>query len=317
MKLGLGTMAVGGASFLGIMNAAAAEPGIGGLSARGLLDGLISPTNGLILVDRGTYYQLKTNGLPDHETGMFPNPNCPGPILAQSNPLKIAKSPQVAARTTALNGWLFGVCVNGVALDPTGPFYRGEPGTGWHFEVMSALARPQLGLDANNAHTQPSGEYHYHGLPTGLIQRLQREQAARKEKSMVLIGFAADGFPIYAPVGHKDPRDPKSPLVEMRSSYQLKSGQRPAGGPGGKHASGIFVQDFEYRPGVGDLDDCNGRFGVTPEYPQGIYHYFVTSAFPFIPRSWKGTPDQSFFHPLPIGPSTMPKKMFDMDFSTT
>src|SRR5262249_28293836 len=44
----------------------------------------------------------------------------------------------------------------------------------------------------------------------------------------------------------------------------------------------------------GDLDECNGRFGVTPEFPEGIYHYYVTEEFPFVGRMWRGTPDPSF-----------------------
>ena len=28
--------------------------------------------------------------------------------------------------------------------------------------------------------------------------------------------------------------------------------------------------------GLGDLDECNGRFGSTPEYPQGTYYYVST-----------------------------------------
>ncbi|MBK8204496.1 MAG: YHYH protein [Bdellovibrionales bacterium] len=57
--------------------------------------------------------------------------------------------------------------------------------------------------------------------------------------------------------------------------------------------------------GLGDLDECNGRFSITPEFPDGIYHYFITSEFPFIPRSYRGTPDSSFAHNLP-GPGAVP-----------
>jgi hypothetical protein len=78
----------------------------------------------------------------------------------------------------------------------------------------------------------------------------------------------------------------------MRSSYQVKKGTRP-NGPGGTF-DGTFTEDFEYVAGSGDLDECNGRFGVTPEYPAGIYHYCVTAEFPQLSRLWKGTPDQSF-----------------------
>ena len=47
-------------------------------------------------------------------------------------------------------------------------------------------------------------------------------------------------------------------------------------------------QDYEYVEGLGDLDQCNGRFGVTPEFPEGIYYYVVTDDFPFFTRCLKG-----------------------------
>jgi hypothetical protein len=51
---------------------------------------------------------------------------------------------------------------------------------------------------------------------------------------------------------------------------------------------GTFTQDYEYVDGIGDLDQCNGRFGVTPEFPDGIYYYVVTDDFPFFTRCLKG-----------------------------
>ena len=51
---------------------------------------------------------------------------------------------------------------------------------------------------------------------------------------------------------------------------------------------GAFTQDYEYVEGLGDLDQCNGRFGVTPEFPEGIYYYVVTDDFPFFTRCLKG-----------------------------
>ena len=51
---------------------------------------------------------------------------------------------------------------------------------------------------------------------------------------------------------------------------------------------GAFTQDYEYVEGHGDLDRCNGRFGVTPEFPDGIYYYVVTDDFPFFTRCLKG-----------------------------
>ncbi len=52
---------------------------------------------------------------------------------------------------------------------------------------------------------------------------------------------------------------------------------------------GSFLQDYEYVANLGDLDQCNGRTGVTPEFPNGIYHYLITATFPFVHRCVKGT----------------------------
>jgi hypothetical protein len=45
----------------------------------------------------------------------------------------------------------------------------------------------------------------------------------------------------------------------------------------------------EYVSGSGDLDECNGRIGVTPEFPEGVYHYYLTDTLPFGQRCVKGT----------------------------
>lgn len=56
---------------------------------------------------------------------------------------------------------------------------------------------------------------------------------------------------------------------------------------------GTFREDWEYVEGSGDLDLCNGRFGVTPEHPNSTYHYYITDDYPYIPRCVFGTPDGS------------------------
>ena len=96
-----------------------------------------------------------------------------------------------------------------------------------------------------------------------------------------VIGFAADGFPIfgsYIQVGGQ--------LRKARSSYQLKTGQR-TGGPRGQH-DGTFVDDWVYVPGSGDLDECNGM------RQDGAYGYVITETYPHVMACFKGTPDESF-----------------------
>lgn len=241
---------------------------------------------------------LASNGMPGHAVGDFPGRHDPQPIRPQRHRFEVPAQPAAAKSPTDLNMWLFGMAVNGVVFDPSGPFWNRDMQSGWQFEVLAPAAAVALGIDVNHAHTQAGGMYHYHGLPTGLLWRL-RERAP--DRPMLLLGFAADGFPIYGPDGPADPADLASPTRRCRSSYRLKPGSR-SGGPGGRH-DGTFVEDFVYEEGLGDLDDCNGRTGPTPEFPDGTYHYVLTDDFPFIPRRYRGSPDRSFKHGPPPGVS--------------
>jgi hypothetical protein len=231
---------------------------------------------------------ITANGIPDHETGQFPNAGNPNAISEQRYEFRVTLKPKPAPKPVPANQAFFGVAVNGIPFEAgTAEFWNGN--REWNYEAKSG--KIDLGLDQNDAHVQPGGVYHYHGLPAGLIAKLGGDDGTK----MIHLGWAADGFPIYASHGHSDPKDDASPLIKMRSSYQLKKGQRPGGnrGPGGDY-DGTFTADYEYVPGSGELDDCNGRFGVTPEYPQGIYHYYITDAFPYLSRQWRGQPDSSF-----------------------
>lgn len=240
---------------------------------------------------RGEYRIITSNGIADHPTGQFPNRGNPNSISAQRYEFRIPLHPKVADHVTPLDPSPFGVAVNGLVFDPgTAEFWRDDPDAGWR---MEALGGPRnLGLDQNNAHVQPNGAYHYHGIPVGLIQKLSG--TARITRPLQ-IGWAADGFPIYGPMGYTDPKNPNSPLKKLTSSYRLKQGTRPSPpqGPGGAY-DGQYTRDWEYASGVGDLDECNGRTGVTAEFPEGTYYYVVTDDFPFVPRMYRGVPDQSF-----------------------
>lgn len=255
-----------------------------------LLDLAIPPANAAIeqvsiSVFNG-YRTVKSNGIPDHATGQFPNRGNPNSISEQQYEFKMPVDPKENQQVVPLrNHLLFGVALNGVPFDPgTAEFWNRDPSSGWQYEAMVLGSR--LGLDQNNAHVQPNGAYHYHGPPVGLLEKL-----AAYERP-VLIGYAADGFPVYGPFGFKKADDLKSLVTKVRSSYRVKKGTRESG-PGGTY-DGSFVQDYEYVEGLGDLDLCNGRHGVTPEYPKGTYYYVVTDGFPFVSRFFRGIPDKSF-----------------------
>jgi hypothetical protein len=229
------------------------------------------------------------NGLPDHAIGRFPNADNPNGVSAQRHRFTIPLKPVAAAAPTPLVRGPFGIAVNGVLFDPgTAEMWHNDRESGWRYDALGGAF--SLGLDTNHAHVQPNGAYHYHGIPVALLERLSAGRA-----QMTLVGWAADGFPIYATWGHRDATDAASAPIKLRSGYRLKAGARPTAGgqPGGKY-DGIFVEDFEFIPGAGDLDECGGRSGVTPEFPGGTYHYVLTEDFPFVPRAFRGTPDPSF-----------------------
>lgn len=232
------------------------------------------------------YRWIKSNGIPDHEHGIFPNRGNPNSMSAQSYSFRVPLNPVRSMTSTPLtNRTFFGVALNGVPFDPgTAEFYYNDPSSGWQYEALSGEL--DLGIDFSNGHVQPNGAYHYHGIPKGIVTSFKVREHSK------IIGYAADGFPIYAVAGYKDPKDPSKGLTGIRSSYLVKKGIRPTG-PGGSY-DGTFVQDYIYYKNSGDLDECNGRFGITPDYPDGIYHYFLTDSYPFIPRCFRGTPDKTF-----------------------
>lgn len=223
---------------------------------------------------------ITSNGIPNHKTGQFPNRGNPNRISAQSNEVRLPLNPKVADRITPIRH-LVGFAINGIPFEPgAGEFYSGD--RGWQYEPLSGAI--SMGIDVSHAHVQPTGKYHYHGLPTKLLESVKIERG----KHSPIIGWAMDGFPIYAVQGYRNAKDP-SHTKKLRPSYQLKKGERPGGNaPGGKY-DGTFVRDYEYVAGSGDLDECNGRFTVTPEFPEGTYAYFLTEQWPVIPRNLRGT----------------------------
>lgn len=250
----------------------------------------------------GTTRTITANNIPDHLVGLFGsgqgalNPNA---ISVQNETYTITKNPVAATSKTQLLGitgptTAFGVLLNGVELDPIAaePWpHEGimAPNVNWTWNLEATNVR--IGLDCNNAHVQPTGKYHYHGSPTLYLDALNVSSS-----TMTQIGWAADGFPIYYKYGYSDPMDNTSAVIELTSSYQLKAGERPGDGTDGPCGTynGIYSNDYEYITTLGMLDECNGRTGVTPEFPSGTYYYVITDAFPSIPRCLIGTPSNDF-----------------------
>ncbi len=90
-------------------------------------------------------------------------------------------------------------------------------------------------------------------------------------KHSPIIGWAYDGNPIYGPYGYEDPNDSNSPPKLLQPGYQIVNLEnRPVG-----FTSGFFVEDYRY-VGNGDLDEYNGRYCKTPDFPNGTYAYFAS-----------------------------------------
>ena len=251
---------------------------------------------------------LTGNGIPNHEVGTFPNPHNPNTISEQNVNATFTLFPDIVSESGTSAGGPRGAiayAINSVKFDPATAGRCDDSGKcslamgqgRWSIEALGHSTF-NFGDDMNHAHVQPTGAYHYHGMPELLMDLLGQD------KTMTLVGWASDGFPVYARYAYTDANDANSGIKVITPSWKLKStadAGRPTtitqlgGGPGQGNSNpntpipmGAFTQDFEYIEGLGDLDQCNGRIGVTPEFPNGIYYYMVTDAFPFFSRCLRG-----------------------------
>lgn len=141
-----------------------------------------------------------------------------------------------------------------------------------------------------------------------------RESTGPVTKHSPIIGWMQDGYPLYGPYGYSNPTNPASGVRRMISGYVPRNGENgsddlaqtgrrtlPAwatriwdsstqldddrtGPPVSVYYPiGHYLEDYAYLGDLGktqgqdfDLDECNGRWCVTPEYPNGTYAYFTT-----------------------------------------
>ena len=161
-----------------------------------------------------------------------------------------------------------------------------------------------------------------------------------------ILGWVSDGHPIYGPYGYSDPDDPGSGVRRMTSGYQKRDGSNGstslnrtgrtslplwanrlqgrtttlASNRYGPNVStsyilGHYLEDYAYMGDLDltqgpdfDLDEYNGRFCVTPEFPEGVWAYFTTieangtPVFPYnIGRNFYGTPSGGNTDTIPAG----------------
>ena len=192
---------------------------------------------------------------------------------------------------------------------PTAPC-PGGPGTAmsWNRDAIPA-ERP--GFDCAKGHPA-MGNYHHHQNPSAFRFDLNVISnvcdlyvsdglyTLDSNQHSPLIGFAYDGFPIYGAYGYRN-ADGTGGISRMKSGYRKRNittrttsptGQSVSAGPvvSTTYPIGYFREDYEFIAGSTPdvLDVHNGRFAITPEYPNGIYAYYCTvdqnwnSAYPYV-----------------------------------
>jgi hypothetical protein len=218
---------------------------------------------------------IVSNALPDHETGEFPNAGNPNSISEQATSYEYSTDPvYIGEATTARTP---GVAVNGVKFEPA-TAETVECASGEILRVEALQDIYNLGLDLNNAHVQPTGEYHYHGISKLLAD------AYSSEDDLVHVGFAADGFLMYY-----------SKSGAYDSGYALSNDPRTGTDCVGSMAlgnvdvdvegttpDGTYASDWVHSDETGDLDECSGV------EIDGEYAYLITDTYPYVSRCLNG-----------------------------
>lgn len=199
---------------------------------------------------------------------------------------------------------------------PGNPPCPGGPGASMDWNRDAIVAERQ-GFDCNKAHPA-MGNYHHHQNPSAFnldlavisnvcdLYPADGLYVIDSTAHSPLIGFAYDGFPIYGAYAFKN-ADGSGGITRMKSSYSLRNITTRTTSPSGATVTtgppvsttyplGYFREDYQYNPTSAAtpdyLDEHNGRFCVTPEYPNGIYCYFTT-----VDENWNSA------YPYAVGPT--------------
>lgn len=275
-----------------------------------------------------TSVYVTATGVPSYSTGPFLDGNpsqAQDQAAIYQFPLQPQPNTGTPNSTTGGN---IGVFVNGVSLfdyrDGVGwnsntNALCGGPGNSpcpggpaasndWNRDAVPA---EQDGFDCAKGHPA-MGNYHHHQNPSAFDLDLQVLSnicnlydadglyVIDSNQHSPLIGYAYDGYPIYGAYGYADTNGTGG-IVRIRSGYQLRNittrtthadGSTVGAGPAVSttYPLGYFREDYAYVANSSPeyLDEHNGRFSVTPEYPNGTYAYFATvdenwnSAYPYV-----------------------------------
>lgn len=280
-----------------------------------------------ILYSANSVY-IRANGVPSYVTGPFQDGN-PSLTTSQNAIFKFPLNPVKNTGTLiATSGGNIGLFINGVALfdyrdgvswkNSTGTIAGGPiGGMGDRVWNRDAIVAERAGFDCAKGHPA-MGNYHHHQNPSAFKLDLNVISTVcnlydadglyviDSTNHSPLIGFAYDGFPIYGAYAFKNV-DGTGGIVRMKSSYSLRNiiarthyanGNDVTDGPAisTTYPLGYFREDYQYNetsPATPDyLDEHNGRFCITPEYPNGIYCYYAT-----VDANWNSS------YPYAVGPN--------------
>lgn len=247
-------------------------------------------------------YTLQASGFPYHSYGATLNL----PTVQNYNTNFILRAgTNVAGSNQLVTPGIIGYALNGVAIfaaatnDP--PASYSIPLSGWNY---NASYRSATVLGYNYYHDLAggrtvSGQYIYTdysfatawtsgvGHTTGATATTGVADAnfilylggslTHSDGHSKILGYALDGYPIYGPFGYGTATNRYSPVRRMLTGYTLNTTRTGfnAQPVNSTYPLGIFTQDYSFTGG-GDLDYRNGRYCVTPDYPNGTYAYFMT-----------------------------------------
>ena len=293
---------------------------------------------------------VRSSGLAGYIMGPWQNGSFPNLPVNQKILYRLPRTNYVPATKSLTGGGQIGIFVDGVemfnswdAFSWNGSAEVSGNGTTYYWN-RDAYVNEGATFDAGNAHQQNTGTYHYHANPPGLRYLLGdhvnydataktfSEATNTATKHSPILGWVADGFPIYGPYGYSNATNASSGIRRMISGYVIRNGSygtsnltangrstipqwavrlfnvasNATAGPAVSttYPLGRYMEDNDYLGDHGyvqgmdfDLDEFNGRYCVTPEFPNGTYAYFVaiatngTPVYPYnIGRGYYGSP---------------------------
>ena len=278
---------------------------------------------------------IHATGIPRYATAPFPDGN-PALATAQDYLFQIPRDPEEGPTGgTATGLGHTGVLINGVVIFNAQDAFSYNNQGFWH---QNGGFFENDGFDCAKGHPA-MGRYHHHQVPTrfddsfaptsDVCGDFPSEALFTVDPSAhsPLIGYAFDGYPIYGPYGFAN-AEGSGGVVRIETSWQLRDitvrhtlpdgtelapnqygpdvGElvTPAIPPGAAPVAavlGAYIEDHEYVEGSGHLDEFNGRFAVTPEYPQGTYAYYATvdadhnGQYPYFYPAYRGVVETDNF----------------------